>query len=101
MGYNVNTLSVYHRGKNTHGLKDLAWLETDMGGYDDALDGEKPKGEDEGNYDLIPWDILKVYLADDCDVTYRLSEKYIPLVEENEEKKWLWENIMVPDTTLC
>ncbi|UAV84410.1 DNA polymerase [Bacillus phage phi18] len=82
--------------KNTHGLKDLAWLETDMGGYDDALDGEKPKGEDEGNYDLIPWDILKVYLADDCDVTYRLSEKYIPLVEENEEKKWLWENIMVP-----
>ncbi|AGY47021.1 DNA polymerase [Bacillus phage CampHawk] len=82
--------------KGTHGLKDLAWLETDMGGYDDALDGEKPKGEDEGNYDLIPWDILKVYLADDCDVTFRLSEKYIPLVEENEEKKWLWENIMVP-----
>lgn len=82
--------------KGTHGLKDLAWLETDMGGYDDALDGEKPKGEDEGNYDLIPWDILKVYLADDCDVTFRLAEKYIPLVEADKKKRWIWNNLMVP-----
>jgi uracil-DNA glycosylase family 4 len=82
--------------KGTHGLKDLAWLETDMGGYDDALDKEKPKGEDEGNYDLVDWDVLKVYLADDCDVTYRLLDKYLPNIEENPENKWLWDNILVP-----
>jgi uracil-DNA glycosylase family 4 len=82
--------------KGTHGLKDLAWLETDMGGYDDALDSLKPTGEDEGNYDLIPWDVLKVYLADDCDVTYRLLEKYIANVTEDPEYAWIWENLMVP-----
>lgn len=82
--------------KGTHNLKDLAWLETDMGGYDDALDDVKPKGNDEGNYDLIEWDILKVYLADDCDVTLRLLEKYRPIIMDDPEKKWLWENLMVP-----
>ena len=82
--------------KGTHNLKDLAWLETDMGGYDDALDDVKPKGLDEGNYDIIPWDILKVYLADDCDVTFRLFEKYLPLVTEDVDKKWIWENLMNP-----
>ncbi|MMZ43620.1 DNA polymerase I [compost metagenome] len=82
--------------KGTHGLKDLAWTETDMGGYDDAMDEYKPKGEDEGNYDLIPWDILKVYLADDCDVTFRLLIKFLPLIQENPELQWLWDNIMVP-----
>ncbi len=82
--------------KSTHGLKDLAWSETDMGGYDDALDKVKPKGKDEGNFDLIPWDMLKVYLADDCDVTFRLLDKWLPLVEDDPEKKWLWYNLMLP-----
>lgn len=82
--------------KGTHGLKDLAWLETDMGGYDDALDKVKPKGDDEGNYDLIDWDILKVYLADDCDVTFRLLDKWKTLIEDDEEKHWLWHNLMQP-----
>lgn len=88
--------------KGTHDLKQLAWLETDMGGYDDKLNEIAPKGDDEGNYDLIDWDILKVYLADDCDVTFRLLEKYLPNVEENEEYRWLWYNLMVPGYhTLC
>jgi uracil-DNA glycosylase family 4 len=82
--------------KGTHGLKDLAWLETDMGGYDDKLDDVKPKGADEGNYDLIDWDVLKVYLADDCDVTFRLLDKWLPLIEDDPEKKWLWYNLMLP-----
>jgi uracil-DNA glycosylase family 4 len=80
----------------THGLKELAWLETDMGGYDDLMDPYLPKGEDEGNYDLIPWDVLKVYLADDCDVTQRLLVKYLPLIEEDPEKLWLWKELMIP-----
>lgn len=82
--------------KGTHYLKDLAWLETDMGGYDDALDKVKPKGLDEGNYDLIDWDILKVYLAGDCDVTYRLLDKYLPLVTEEPQKQWIWDNLIFP-----
>lgn len=82
--------------KGTHDLKQLAWLETDMGGYDDALDKVKPKGEDKGNYDMIDWELLKVYLADDCDVTFRLLDKYLPNVEENPENKWLWDNLMKP-----
>jgi uracil-DNA glycosylase family 4 len=82
--------------KGTHDLKQLAWLETDMGGYDDELDPYLPKGDDEGNYDMIPWDTLKVYLAADVDVTYRLLDKYKPLIEEDKEKKWLWDNLMVP-----
>lgn len=83
--------------KGTHGLKELAWQETDMGGYDDALDGVSPKGvDDKGNYDLIDWDILKVYLADDADCTYRLLDKYLPLIEENPENKWLWNNLVLP-----
>lgn len=88
--------------KGTHDLKQLAWLETDMGGYDDALKKVEPKGDDDGNFDMIDWDTLKVYLADDCDVSYRLMEKYIPNVEDDPEKKWLWYNLMLPGYhTLC
>lgn len=94
-----DTMLMHYLGvteEKPHNLKDLAWLETDMGGYDDALDETKPKGLDEGNYDLIPWDVLKVYLADDCDVTYRLLEKYEPMIMEDETKKAIWQEIMVP-----
>lgn len=84
--------------KGTHGLDDFSWLYTDMGGYDAALNEAKPKGEDEGNYDMIEWDLLKVYLADDCDVTYRVTKMWIPLIEDNPEMKWLWDNIMTPAT---
>jgi uracil-DNA glycosylase family 4 len=83
--------------KGTHNLKDLAWLETDMGGYDDELDKVKPKGDlDEGNYDLIDWDILKVYLCGDVDVTQRLLHKYKPNITNNSQIQWIWDNLMVP-----
>jgi uracil-DNA glycosylase family 4 len=91
----MHYLAITEEG-STHGLKDLAWTETDMGGYDDALDKVKPKGQDEGNYDLIPWDILKVYLADDCDAEYRLLEKWEPVIRGDKRLNWLWENIMRP-----
>lgn len=89
--------------KGTHGLDDFAWLYTDMGGYDTPLNEVKPKNEDDkGNYDLIDWDILKKYLADDCDVTYRVFDVFHPLVVENPEKNWLWDNLIIPATnTLC
>lgn len=84
--------------KGTHGLKQLAWLETDMGGYDDALDKVKPKGEDEGNYDLIEWDVLKYYLCGDVDCGLRITNKYISLLRQDDKKQWMWDNIMLPGT---
>lgn len=84
--------------KGTHGLKQLAWIETDMGGYDDALDKVKPKGEDEGNYDLIDWDTLKYYLCGDVDCGLRITNKYIKMLLEDDKKKWMWDNIMLPGT---
>ncbi|AYP68635.1 DNA polymerase I [Exiguobacterium phage vB_EalM-132] len=83
--------------KGTHGLDDFAWLYTDMGGYDSALNDAKPTGEaDQGNYDLIDWDVLKVYLADDCDVTLRVNKIFKPIITDNPENNWLWENLMLP-----
>lgn len=99
-GFMWDTMLIHYQviteEKGTHGLKGLAWLETDMGGYDDALDDVKPKGVDEGNYGLIPWDILKVYLADDVDCTYRLAEKYVPILQEDEQQMWIWNNLTYP-----
>lgn len=89
--------------KGTHGLDDFAWQYTDMGGYDSELNAHAPKGElDKGNYDMVPWDVLKKYLAGDCDCTMRVFEKLHPLVVENEDFKWIWDNLMVPGyKTLC
>lgn len=85
--------------KGTHGLDDFSWLYTDMGGYDAKLNEVKPKGEhDKGNYDLIDWDILKVYLADDCDVTCRLTHLWKDNITGDKQMSWLWNNIMVPLT---
>ena len=85
--------------KGTHGLDDFAWLYTDMGGYDGHLQDVAPKGElDKGNYDLIPWANIKVYLADDCDVTLRVHQVFKPLIEDVPENKWLWHNLMLPAT---
>lgn len=82
--------------KGTHGLKDLAWLYTNMGGYDDDLEGMAPKGVDEGNYDLIPWDTLKQYLCGDVDCTQRILQALKPNIVEGSQEEWLWDNLMVP-----
>lgn len=82
--------------KGTHGLDDFAYIYTDMGGYDSELNGVKPTGDDEGNYDLIPWEILKKYLAGDCDCTFRALDVFRPIIEGDEELSWLWNDLMVP-----
>lgn len=82
--------------KGTHGLKDLAWVYTSMGGYDDTMEEVKPKGEDEGNYDLVGWDILKMYLCGDVDCTQRILKCLLPLYKENETYQWLYNELMIP-----
>lgn len=72
-----------------HGLKELAWEHTDMGGYDNALDEfRKTLPEDKRyNYGNIPWKILREYAAADVDCTMRLIPVFLPLIEANP--KWV------------
>lgn len=71
----------------SHGLKDLAWEYSDMGGYDNKLDQFKQENHIIGNYSQIDWDILKVYAAADVDCTFRIYKALHPLLDENQ--KWL------------
>lgn len=77
-----------------HGLKELSWAFTDMGGYDDALeDLRKSIAKQHGlpfsnlSYSCLPEEDLWQYAAADTDATLRLFNKFYPLlVKEN-----LWE----------
>jgi len=55
--------------QGTHGLKDLAWMYTDMGGYDSTLDVFPWKKE---GFRCIPTNVLGEYCCADADVTLRL-----------------------------
>lgn len=89
----------------THGLKHLANKYTDMGNYDEPLDTWKreycertgTKLED-FTYDLIPWDIISPYACMDTIATYRLHQKFKPLVYSKENLKHLYTTLMIPGT---
>lgn len=74
---------VHNQDAGTHGLKKLAWEFTDMGGYDNDLDDYKKEHGITGNYNLIPWTILREYAAADVDCTFRLFEAFKPKIDEN------------------
>jgi len=69
-----------------HGLKELAWEHTDMGGYDNKLDEYKKENGIVGNYEDIAWEILREYAAADVDCTMRLYKKFKPIIDSHE--KW-------------
>lgn len=69
-----------------HGLKELAWEHTDMGGYDNDLDDYKKEHGITGNYDLIDWEILREYAAADVDCTMRLFKVFKPMIDSHP--KW-------------
>lgn len=75
----------FNQDKGTHGLKALAWEFTDMGGYDNPLDDYKKEHGIVGNYNLIPWEILREYAAADVDCTFRLFERFKPEIDKNEK----------------
>lgn len=89
----------------THGLKHLANKYTDMGNYDKELDDwkadycerNKIKRED-FTYDLIPWEIICPYACMDTIATYRLHQKFKPLVFSKENLKHLYQTLMIPGT---
>lgn len=69
-----------------HGLKDLAWEHTDMGGYDNELDEYKQENGIVGNYGDIEWEILREYAAADVDCTMRLFKVFEPMISNHP--KW-------------
>lgn len=73
----------FNQDKGTHGLKALAWEFTDMGGYDNPLDDYKKEHGIVGNYNLIPWEIIREYAAADVDCTFRLFERFKPEIDKN------------------
>jgi len=83
------------RGK--HGLSRLAYLLTDMGGYDNELDEIKasdPKKYDPnsgGSYNNIPLEVLGRYNCGDVDCTYRVYLAFKEKLEAdgNEDLSWL------------
>lgn len=90
-----------------HGLKQLANKFTDMGNYDDELDAWKKNYCKENNmsaedftYDLIPWDIISHYGAQDSDATIRLYHKFLPVLRKNAKINWVYDNIMMPGMEL-
>lgn len=74
---------LYSQDAGTHGLKKLAWEFTDMGGYDNALDEYKKEHGIQGNYNLIPWEILREYASADVDCAFRLFEVFKPAIDAN------------------
>jgi len=88
----------------THGLKELAWIETkDRGGYEENLEqylngAEKIEGISQDSYENIPLDILWRYNAIDTVVTWELFLKYKPLIEAEEKWKFMFYKILMEAT---
>lgn len=92
-GYYFDTMLMHFAldENSSHGLKELSWSYTDMGGYDDELEEIRNKIKDERgisyrevSFDLLPEEKMWEYAAADADVTLRLFNIFFPrLKEEN------------------
>ena len=87
----------------THGLKQLAMKHTKYGDY------EKPLYEFQDEYckrngiiksaftwDLIPFDIIKVYAAMDACVTFLIFEIFRDAIRKNDKIKRVYRDILIP-----
>lgn len=90
---------------DSHGLKALALKYTDFGDYDAELDDFKKEYcrkhgilEEDFTYDLIPFDIIKIYAAKDTAVTWALFHKFWPIVQSNPKLLWVYENLLIRGT---
>ena len=89
-----------------HGLKMLAWLFTDYGGYEEELDEVRemyakeagiPKKE--ASFNIIPNEILWKYSGMDPDVTLQIYYKLLPILEEEGTIK-IFRELYMPFTRL-
>ena len=89
--------------QGTHGLKSLTMKYGVLGDYDRELDEfKKSYCSTHGmlaadfSYDLIPWDIIKLYAAKDTDATLYLFEKFYPVLKKNKKLLDCYHNMMLP-----
>lgn len=89
----------------SHGLKQLAMKFTDLGDYDRELNEYKKKfcrakkiKLEDFNYGMIPIEILAPYACKDGDATMQLFNKFYPLIQNNEQFRFVYENILKPAT---
>lgn len=87
----------------THGLKQLAMEYTPYGDYEkpmhDWIDGyRKTHGilKNDFQWDVIPFDVMKIYAAMDAVVTLLVFEKVYPAVKGNPKLLKVYNNILVP-----
>tara|TARA_R110000822_G_scaffold12171_6_gene44097 strand:- start:521 stop:2881 length:2361 start_codon:yes stop_codon:yes gene_type:complete len=89
--------------QGTHGLKSLTMKYGTLGDYDRELDEFKRQyckthGMKVGDfsYDLIPWDIIKLYAAKDTDATLQLYYKFYPILQKNKKLLDCYNDMMLP-----
>lgn len=80
-----DTMLAHHlldeNAENLHGLKDLAWVYTDMGGYDkEVSDWFVVNKKLKSMYIMLPYATLTKYNAADADCTFRLFKRFEPLI---------------------
>ena len=90
---------------SSHSLKELALKYTDYGDYDKPLEEFKKDycrkngiKEEDFTYDLIPFDIIKIYAAKDTGVTWELHNKFLPIIEKNDKLSWVYKNLLIRGT---
>lgn len=79
----------------TAALKSLAWLYSDMGGYDDALDEYRKAAGIGHDYSKIPGHILWPYNCADADCTFRMYLQQQQVLEK-ENKTFLMHALLMP-----
>jgi DNA polymerase I-like protein with 3'-5' exonuclease and polymerase domains len=90
----------------THGLKQLALKWTDYGDYEKPMyefieEYRKKHGvlKDDFTFDLIPFDIIKIYAALDSVVTFLIYCKFKPAINKNPKLLWVYDNLLIPGST--
>lgn len=90
----------------THGLKQLALQFTDYGDYEQPMyewidEYRKKTGclKDDFTFDLIPFDIIKMYAAIDAVVTFLIYARLKPAVTKNKKLNQVYNGILIPAST--
>ena len=88
----------------THGLKQLTMKFTPYGDYEKPMyewiqQYKKEHGllKEQFSWDMIPFDIMKLYAGMDALCTFLLYEKFVK-IKQNPKLKWVYDNILIPGT---
>jgi DNA polymerase I-like protein with 3'-5' exonuclease and polymerase domains len=95
---------VIDENPGTHGLKSLTMKYTPYGDYEKPMydwiqQFKKENGllKEQFSWDMIPFDIMKLYAGMDALCTFLLYEKFVK-IKQNPKLKWVYENILIPGT---